>query len=570
MNIIKFEIKNYRAIEQIEINLNYSINPIIGINEAGKTSVLRAILAFDKTRDRFNDGEHLEYKNKYLTKATKNSEVSAVLTLDKKEVEKLLKSVKLKTDSTDYTILSKYSNKTELLLTRKLTEEKKEYHFEDQNLTESTNAKVTKFLVSNLPYILYFDDFADRVPQTVEFPIDYYKTGKLTRNKNRDWQDIIQEIFKRADTEGIDEDYNEIPLQTYFNIKDADTKTDILSDVEQTLNNEIIKEWKRIKKSGQSFADDSDKLELVLENEGDIFYFKVKDKSHKDKKRTFNISERSKGFQWFFNYMIKLKFNPNYKGELKNSIFLLDEPGSYLHSTAQSELLKELERVSKDNFILFCTHSQYLLNPEIIKLGSIKIAEKKESKITLQNYGNYKSKKDKGALSPIYQALQLNFAHDFLGKVVITEGITDFYLLKIIQKHTKLIPKNITIIPSSGAGHSSTLISLAIPFSDSFLILLDNDKAGKNAKTKYLKEFGEGIESNIHFYNSTIKDFKLENFLCSKDSADLLRITNSTDLKRAFGFIYYDYKDEQNKFISKLSKETLENFKSTFKIISEL
>lgn len=305
-------------------------------------------------------------------------------------------------------------------------------------------------------------------------------------------------------------------------------------------------------------------------NEGNAFNFKVKDKSHKDKKRTFNISERSKGFQWFFNYMIKLKFNPNYKEELKNSIFLLDEPGSYLHSSAQSELLKELERVSKDNFILFCTHSQYLLNSEIIKLESIKIVEKKESKITLQNYGNYKSKKDKGALSPIYQALQLNFAHDFLGKTVITEGITDYYLLNIIQNHTEYIPRDITIIPSSGAGHSSTLISLAISFSDNFLILLDNDEAGKSAETKYVKEFGEGIKSNIHFYNSSIKDFKLEDFLCQKDSSDLLKITKSTELKRAFGFIYYDYKKEQKEFICNLSSETLANFKTTFEKISEL
>jgi len=570
MNIIKFVIRNYRAIEQIEINLNYSINPIIGINEAGKTSVLRAILAFDKTRDRFNNGEHLEYQNKYSTKATKNSEVSAVLTLDKQEIEKLLKTVRLKTDTTDYTILTKYTNKTELLLTRKLAEEKKEYHFIDENLTESTNIKITRFLVSNLPYILYFDDFADRVPQEVEFPTEYIKTGKLTRNKNRDWQDIIQEIFKRADTEGIDEDVNEIPLQTYFNIKDDDTKTDILSDVEQTLNKEIIKEWKRIKKSGQSFADDSDKLELVLVNENNTFNFKVKDKSNKDKKRTFNISERSKGFQWFFNYMIKLKFNPNYKGELKNSIFLLDEPGSYLHSSAQSELLKELERVSKNNFILFCTHSQYLLNPEIIKLGSIKIAEKNESKITLQNYGNYKSKKDKGALSPIYQALQLNFAHDFLNKVIITEGITDYYLFTIIQNNTKFLTNELTIIPSSGAGHSSTLISLAIPFSENFLILLDNDKAGISAKKKYIKEFGEGVEKNIHFYNEAIQGFKLENFLCPNDSANLLEITESMDLKRAFGFLFYDYKDKQSEFISNLSKETLKNFESTFMLLNKL
>jgi len=481
MKIKSFYIENYRAIEKITFNLNYSINPIIGINEAGKTSVLRAILAFDKSRDRINNGNHLEYKNNY-TIGSKECRISANINLEPSEIDTFIKNLKLNTDTQDFKILSKYNSKTDIILTRELSHTKRVYYCKINGISESTLQRITRYIVNKLPYILYFDDFADRVPESIELPLEYRKTGKLGRYKGREWREIIQEIFKRADTEGIGENDDEIHLMSYLNFKDVDTKDDILSDVQDTLNNEIIQEWKRIKKSGKSFADDSDELELVLVNDKNSFKFKVKDKSHKGKKRTFDISERSKGFQWFFNYMIKLKFNPNYKGKLENSIFLLDEPGSYLHSSAQSELLKELQSVSKKNIIIYCTHSQYLLHPKIIKLGSIKIAEKKKSVITLQNYGNYKSKKNIGALSPVYQALHLNFTQDFLGKIIITEGITDYYFFTILQNHTKLINKDIKIIPSSGAGQSSTLISLAIPFSDDFVVFLDNDTAGKKSK----------------------------------------------------------------------------------------
>ncbi len=283
MKISKFIIKNYRAIEFIELNLNYSINPIIGINEAGKTSVLRAILAFDKTRDKFGNGEHLEYQNKYLTKATKNSEIEAYIFLEKKEIENLIEKLKLKTDTTDFKILKKYNSKIEFILTRKLSDDNKNYFYENGELSPEVNNRIKRYLITNLPYILYFDDFADRVPEEIEFPAEFQKNGRLSRSKTRDWQEIIREIFKRADTEGIDEDVNEIPLQTYLNIKNKDKKNDILSDVEDTLNKEIINEWKRIKKSGASFADDSDKLQLVLSNENNVFEFKVRDKSHRDK-----------------------------------------------------------------------------------------------------------------------------------------------------------------------------------------------------------------------------------------------------------------------------------------------
>ena len=558
MKITKFKIENYRAIEHIEFDLNFSINPIIGINEAGKTSVLKAILSFDKSRDKYNGGKHLEYENNYAIKQ-KECHITAFIKLDLVEKKDLIKKVNVKTDSEDYNILSKLKGDYSFLLKRSLSKDKKPYYCEIEGLSENTLVKVSNYLVSKLPYILYFDDFADRVPSSVQFPDDYHNSGKIGRVKNREWNEIIEEIFKRADTEGIDE--KETPLISYLKVKDIDIKSDILSDVQDTLNSEIIDEWKRIKNSGESLADDIDKLELEIVNRGNTFEFKVKDKSHNGKKRTFDISERSKGFQWFFNYMVKLKFNPNYKGKLENSIFLLDEPGSYLHSSAQSELLKELDAVSKKNTIIYCTHSQYLLNPSIIKLGSIRIAEKNDSKILLNNFGNHKTKRDRGALSPIYQALKLNFAHDFVGKIVITEGITDFYLFDILQRHTNWISDEIKFIPSSGASQSLTLISFAYSFADNFMLCLDNDKAGKQARSKYIKEFGSALESKIHIYGEGESKFELENFLCEEDSKRILDITRTEDLKRSLGFLFYDYKEQQEGFVKSLSAKTRENLK---------
>ena len=48
MKIFSFEIENYRAIEKVKLNLSFSINPIIGVNESGKTTVLKAGHLFHK------------------------------------------------------------------------------------------------------------------------------------------------------------------------------------------------------------------------------------------------------------------------------------------------------------------------------------------------------------------------------------------------------------------------------------------------------------------------------------------------------------------------------------------
>jgi len=561
MKIIKFIIENYRAISKIEFGLQYSINPIIGVNESGKTSVLKAILAFDKTRDKLNKGEHLEYQNKYSTRNTENSRITAVLKLDKIEFKDMIRHLKLKTNTEDYKYLSTLlDTENTFNLERNLIT--KEYILNDDILSDSIKIKLAKYLVKHLPYILYFDDFTDRVPTTINFPTTYKSDGKIPSSRYKEWQEIIEELFKRADTEG--EEHNS--LKEYLNILDEDRREGVLADIQDTLNEEIIEEWKRIKKAGKNMlGDDSETLEIDIKHEKGTsdFSFKVKDKAFKGKTRTFSISERSKGFQWFFNYMMKLKFNPNYKGKMENSIFLLDEPGSYLHSSAQSELLKELESVSNNNTIIYCTHSQYLLNPNVIKLGSIKIAEKDKSSISLETYGTYKGKKNKGALSPIYQALQLNFSNDYLGKLVITEGITDYCLFNMIQKHTDHINKDIKFIPGTGAKQLSTLISLAISFSDTYLVLLDNDKEGLNAKKQYIKEFSMQMENNIFIYGKGEIKFELENYLDGiKD--ELLNITKTTKVKDAIGVLFYDYEDKQSILINKIDFKILNSLIKRF------
>lgn len=568
MKITEYRIRNYKAVKDTSINLNYSLNPIIGVNESGKTTILSAILAFDKNRDKVNSGNHLEYKNKYSTGATKDSKITANLTLDKTELQDLKKVLNLHSETLEYNHISKFTEKTPFVLTRELSSPDKEYTLEDETFQEKNKKIIITFLLKNLPYILYFDDFTDRVPEEIVFREDYKSTGKLAFSKNREWQEIIVEIFRRAEVEGIDDDEN--PLKSFFHLSDKDQKDDILSDIEDILNKEIIDEWKRIKKSGfKNFADDSDNLSLELKCEENTFTFKVRDKSNKEKKRTFNVSERSKGFQWFFNYMIKLKFNPRYKFKKENSLFLLDEPGSYLHSSAQSELLKELKSVSEKNTIVYCTHSQYLLNPQTIKLGSIKIAEKENSTINLIEYGKYKSKDDRGALSTVYQALNVNFTNDFVGKIVITEGITDFYFFDLLNKHTKSFKIPFKIIAGAGSGNSTNLISVGLSFSVNFVVLFDNDEGAKALK-KYKKEFGESIINHFHLYNSD-KRFALEDFICDTDKEKLSKITGTEDTKRALALLYYDHPEKIKKeFIQNLEKETIQALTKTIERINSL
>lgn len=60
MRYLSFEIKNYRAISSLVVQLDAKLIPLVGINECGKTTILQAIYSFDNTNDAEYEGRHLE------------------------------------------------------------------------------------------------------------------------------------------------------------------------------------------------------------------------------------------------------------------------------------------------------------------------------------------------------------------------------------------------------------------------------------------------------------------------------------------------------------------------------
>ena len=82
MEYIKFEIIQYKGIKgplSIDISKNRLI-PLVGINECGKTTILKAIFCFDYINDKAYGGTHLErLENLYSSETGEQPQVSAVI-----------------------------------------------------------------------------------------------------------------------------------------------------------------------------------------------------------------------------------------------------------------------------------------------------------------------------------------------------------------------------------------------------------------------------------------------------------------------------------------------------------
>ncbi len=573
MHIKKFYIKNYRAITQeLEIDIEkQSLLPIIGVNECGKTTILNAIFAFDFSNDSLNEkGKHLQdIKNLYSTHSGE-SIISALVSISKDEINNFIKRTNQEmekkenlkngtTDSSktnDSSIFNPSKKKIlELSDTLKISRNlnTKIYYIENYSFGNKTYDHIfCKDIVLHLPYILYFDDFRDSMEEEVEIIKD-------EKGKYFGWLEIIETLFNRTDSN-----------YSVFKLKEMEERErkSVLAQVGKKLNNTLTNEWRNFK------LEDRENLSINVEyrtrkdsqqKEREFLTFDVIEIDKEENARYFFIRDRSKGFYWFFNFVMKLEFNPKENSNSRyKAIYLLDEPGSYLHASAQEKLCKKLVSLSESSSVIYCTHSHYLLNPEVIPLGNIRIANKDTQKnITLKSY--YDSDKNQNnlqlAFQPLYDALHLRpFSLDMnFETIVLTEGVTDFFLFMMFNKEKKR-----TFLPCTGAASIKQFVSILLAWRKDFFVFWDMDQEGTKVFNECKEFFGDELTQQ-HFRqysypNKISKKVTLEDLIIGKDILTIkehLNLDQNVKIKKVISHLYYSKNKES--ILKKISHETLEN-----------
>src|SRR5260370_16039238 len=358
MHFRRFVIQNYRAITgSLEIALEkQSLMPIIGVNECGKTTILHAIFAFDSYNDFLNDnGRHLkDITNLYRT-SSPSPKITAEIQLSEDEFVGILDEFKEPPDNAKKAALYKRRRRhlpNPLRISRDLKTRK--FEIEGALFTDKIfDDFLAREILRVLPYILYFDDFRDSVDERI-------KIVKKEDGTTSGWLSILEQLFSQTD--------QAFSLFELEELEERQRKS-VLANVNGKLNDTLTKEWQNFR------LDDTDALQISLEfehnAEGNFIKLDIVERDANGDDHYFFVRDRSKGFFWFFNFVMKLEFNPKVVDESDNTIYLLDEPGSFLHASAQSKLCSKLKQLSKKNKEIYRTHSHYLFSPQVIPLPNI-------------------------------------------------------------------------------------------------------------------------------------------------------------------------------------------------------
>ena len=483
------EIKGFRGLSHV--SLNFSRNDLVlllGLNESGKTSILKAIECFDFNNDPEPDqlkAFFTSIRNKQdidcSSPTTITAEISFSEPLDFKFFQQALKSAKYTRQSrpTVDAFIAFANERCSVRITRVIpfnngNARPSYYKFEDHPPIEDQKLEsvMAQEIVRRSPYILYFEDFQDAIPEKIF-------TSTRSDGFNPVWYEIIDGLFFNTDSNYSVKKY--LGYYSSNNRREDDART-VLRKVNRTLQETFTEKWRDL-----SGVQEIDHTEIAFQENKKYFEIKISEQDG----TTYSVHERSKGAIWYLAFLMKTEFRRKKLREGSGKpIYLIDEPASNLHSTAQSNMVADFEKLVEDTTVIYTTHSRYLISESNVK--NTHVVSRQDGCITCEKWGEYIKGKDHNVsyYQPLYDCLQIvpNNLDIPWNRAIITEGPSDAVTLEVMQAVLEQ-EKTHVIYPGASASNLSTLISLSLGWSASFKILLDSDSAGKKEKKRYMQEF---------------------------------------------------------------------------------
>lgn len=595
MKYSKFLIQNYKGIRHLELDLsktpNAKVFTFVGLNESGKTTILDAI-DFLET-DQPSGKEHtLIPKNK---KGIFKEEVSveATLILDEQDISEIKtyldKNKYTANTIPDYLVIKKaYTFQGSIFqgnsntLTFNVYGKTKGSRARTDSLLDNSHSiysELTKKLKNSfIPPIIYYPNFLFDFPSKIY--LEEY-TGESSRQET--YRDVLQDIL---DT--IDPDYR---LKDHILNRIKSTGEEQKESLNSTLRQMETKITDTISNSWHKIFPGKKKLEIIArsgeeESSQDSavkkYFLQIKVKHGSDE---YEISERSLGFRWFFAYLIFTEFRKNRSTERGEILFLLDEPASNLHSTAQKKLLESFGSISEKSKLFYTTHSHHLINPEwleaayIVKNNAIDYeneaeAELNKTDIVALPYKKFiqSSPNQQSYFQPIldrldYQPSKLEMVPD----LIIVEGKNDFYSFKYLFEVILNKKEVLNLYPGGGAGKNDQVIRLYLSWGKNITVLEDSDVAGQKGKQKYCTDLGILSEDKVFILKDCDQSFDGKSTESLFSDSDKDKILFEYDQNKVFG------KERFNKAIQallfekkkiELDKTTQDNFEKIHKFLA--
>lgn len=439
-----------------------------------------------------------------------------------------------------------------------------------------------KYISTQLPRFWYFDEYYE-LPSRVS--IDAIRNNTIIGELTKQQLETAKALFELAAI-----NVEELAGSTNFEsfIAELESTSNEITDI-------IFKYWSTNNNLAIEFKID----QIPRSNDHSpekILDIRVKNNRYRI---TLPLKNRSKGFNWFFSFIVWFSKIQDEKG--KNFILLLDEPGLNLHASAQADLLRFINDISSDYQIVYTTHSPFMIESDA--LHRVRTVYESEAGSIISDAIQ---EKDPDTLFPLQAALGYDIAQNlFVSKNnLLVEGPADLNYLTFMSnllegEGREGLRDDITIVPVGGLDKVTSFISLLRGSKLKISCLLDSFNNAKGAqpldrliqskiikgkhvrffdefagddydkadiedmfeKSEYLKIFGEAFPEHKEITTSDLDD---------KKSRILLQLKA---IRNGKGFNHYRPSQlllTMDLGADSFSKETLDRFEAMFKEMNGL
>lgn len=492
MKIEKIIIENYRGIkEKQEIPLS-GFSSIVGKNDSGKSIILNAIATFLDAKNfpivesDFNDSsksifiechftsnnlkELLESKIKSKIKKSDGLDefLNDILFDNSIIIQKIIENPG-KTIQEEKIVINDFDEADFSTLYTKSDDELKQI-INKYNITIPVEGKGRNSKLEKIKYIKQHCDEND-ISKNPNSILDSYKVCSLLPAVEL----FVSDYGLKADTNFKSNSVSEI--QDYFKSETED-ETKKLSQVEEEIQNEMNIEAEAIKDYMLDYTSSLQKVEITpnIEWKAAIKSVDVNFQFAGDSK-PIPMSHKGTGYRRLF-MVARFRYLAE-KNKGHNIIYLIEEPETFLHPSAQEDLLNSFKDLSEDNQIIITTHSPVFTGST--KYDSVILCKKKDQSI--YEYANEENKTqfighivEELGIKPYYNL------RDVYEKIVFVEGKNDATFYDIICKNMfteGLLNNNQILVLTFGGGEDIGSFVNIHYFEKSqrdLFLLIDSDK----------------------------------------------------------------------------------------------
>lgn len=400
MKIKLFRVQNFRSFIDSGWVSCQDITTLAGVNEAGKSNLLKALWKLKPAFQADNKILHTDLPRDKFDELMDSPELPVFIT------------AKFKLEPKDLALLRKYFPMVKpfdtCMVSRTLNGK---YIVEvPVAIPEEQKQKIHNFIIKIMPGFIYYSNYGN-LDSNIYLPqmlARFNKNGvnALTATKRRTiklllmYVGITPEMLKN-DMAALFEDMEE--RKGHLSAKELGEITAKKEEYKQLFDlagKRLSQEFSTLWTQGRyqfEFAFEGDRLRIWVTDE---------------KGNRAPLEERSVGMQWFVSFF--LVFSVESKNFYTNTVLLLDESGMTLHGLAQKDLIAFFEKMSESNQIIYTTHSSFMIPTQQLNRTKIVYKDEQGHSVVTNDLRINSDHSNEASLYPVQSAVGIELSRSIL------------------------------------------------------------------------------------------------------------------------------------------------------------